>query len=57
MPDNPDVLLRPQTPEWITLSQEGWEAFIAALDRPPKPNPALRALFEEFGPWPPPAEG
>lgn len=33
------------TPETFVLDQEKWDAFMALLDEPPKPNPRLRALF------------
>jgi uncharacterized protein (DUF1778 family) len=32
------------------LDQEHWDAFMAALDAPPKPNPRLRALFARKAP-------
>lgn len=38
-------------PETITLSERDWEAFMAALEHPPKPNAALKGLMQEFGPW------
>lgn len=38
-------------PETIPLSDPDWEAFMAALESPPKPNAALKGLMKEFGPW------
>ncbi|MFO0799466.1 MAG: DUF1778 domain-containing protein [Gemmataceae bacterium] len=39
-------------PERITLSENGWAAFVEAIENPPKPNAALKKLFRDF----PPAE-
>jgi uncharacterized protein (DUF1778 family) len=33
------------------LDQEDWDAFIAALDAPPKDNPRLRKLFARKPAW------
>lgn len=38
-------------PETIRLSDRDWEAFMAALEHPPKPNAELKKLMREFGPW------
>ena len=35
----------------FVLDAECWEAFRAALDRPPADNPRLRALFACKPPW------
>ena len=42
------------TPETITLSEQDWDGFVAALENPPKPNAALKKLMREF---PPPNDG
>lgn len=57
MSDTTVVPLPVPTPERITLSRRDRDAFMAALDNPPEPNVALKELFEEFGPWNPPAGG
>jgi uncharacterized protein (DUF1778 family) len=33
------------------LDQESWDAFMAALDAPPKDNPRLRDLFARKPSW------
>jgi uncharacterized protein (DUF1778 family) len=33
------------------LDQESWDAFLAALDAPPKENPRLRKLFSRKPAW------
>lgn len=33
----------------FALTAPQWEAFVAALDRPPQPKPRLRRLFGEPG--------
>ncbi|MDE0392060.1 MAG: DUF1778 domain-containing protein [Rhodospirillales bacterium] len=35
----------------ITLDDEAYDAFIAMLDAPVKPNPDLKALFARRLPW------
>jgi len=35
----------------FVLDAERWDAFMAALDRPPADNPRLRALFACKSPW------
>ncbi len=35
----------------FVLDPEQWEAFIAALDEPPKDNTRLRELFKRKAPW------
>ncbi len=41
----------------FTLDAQRWEAFMAALDAPPRDLPRLRRLFAETTPFdPPPAE-
>ncbi len=35
----------------FVLEPEQWDAFVKALDKPPKDNPRLRALFERKAPW------
>lgn len=34
--------------EAITLQPKAFEAFLAALDKPPKPNAALKRAFKRF---------
>jgi hypothetical protein len=41
----------PDEPGRIVLSNHDWDAFMAALENPPKPNAALKGLMKEFGPW------
>lgn len=35
----------------ITLDDEAYEAFVAMLDAPVKPNPGLKDLFQRRPPW------
>ena len=35
----------------ITLDDEAYEAFVAMLDAPVKPNPGLKDLFKRRPPW------
>lgn len=39
------------------LSPEKWEAFVAALDAPPRDLPELRKLMATPGPFDPPKSG
>lgn len=43
-----EVLLNRQ---YFELPEEDWNRFNAALDAPPKPNAALKALLSEEAPW------
>ena len=51
LPDNSEESVPPTPPQAYFLSERDWEAFMAALEHPPKPNAALKGLMEEFGPW------
>ena len=35
----------------VTLDAAAWDEFVAILDRPPRENPKLRALFERPDPF------
>jgi uncharacterized protein (DUF1778 family) len=43
-----DVLLDQR---FFVLDAKGYDAFAAALDRPPAPNKKLKALFDRKAPW------
>ena len=40
----------PEPSVQITLSEEAWAAFVAAIENPPKPNAELKKLFRDFPP-------
>lgn len=35
----------------FVLDAKQWDAFVKELDKPPRDNPRLRALFERKAPW------
>jgi len=37
-----------QTHRHFTLSAAEWQAFVATLDAPPEPNPALKAAWRDY---------
>jgi uncharacterized protein (DUF1778 family) len=47
-PDPPDIFAGP--PVTITLSEEAWAAFIAAIENPPPPNEKLLQLLRDYEP-------